>query len=101
MIANYGYMDGSGQYFIKIDSDKCDGCGDCVTACPAGVLEVGEDENDPFRGSLWSESLRINERRSNTHAGPVSLLPTDLLSPVWQPASPERSNTPGKRGLQS
>ncbi len=49
MIANYGYKDGSGDYFIAIDTDKCDGCGECVTACPAGVLEAGEDENDPFR----------------------------------------------------
>ena len=42
-------MDGSGQYFIKIDTEKCNGCKDCVAACPAGVLAVGEDENDPFR----------------------------------------------------
>ncbi|MEW6456235.1 MAG: 4Fe-4S binding protein [Acidobacteriota bacterium] len=49
MIANYGYKDGSGEYFISIDNDKCDGCGDCVKFCPYNVLEVGEDENDPFR----------------------------------------------------
>jgi NAD-dependent dihydropyrimidine dehydrogenase PreA subunit len=49
MLANYGYKDGSGDYFITIDTDKCDGCGQCVPACPFGVLEVGEDENDPFR----------------------------------------------------
>ncbi len=48
MIANYGYKDGSGEFFIAIDSDKCDGCGDCVPACPANALEVGENENDPF-----------------------------------------------------
>ena len=49
MIANYGYKDGSGEYFIAIDTDKCDGCGKCVPACPYGVLVTGEDENDPFR----------------------------------------------------
>ena len=49
MIANYGYKDGSGDYFISIDTDKCNGCGDCVKACPYGVLVTGEDENDPFR----------------------------------------------------
>jgi NAD-dependent dihydropyrimidine dehydrogenase PreA subunit len=48
MLANYGYKDGSGEFFITIDTDKCNGCGDCVSACPAGVLEVGEDENDPL-----------------------------------------------------
>jgi ferredoxin len=49
MRANYGYKDGSGEYFITIDTDKCNGCGDCVPACPYGVLGVGEDPNDPFR----------------------------------------------------
>ena len=49
MLANYGYKDGSGEYFITIDTDKCDGCGDCVSACPYGVFAVGEDPNDPFR----------------------------------------------------
>jgi Fe-S-cluster-containing hydrogenase component 2 len=49
MRAHYGYKDGSGEYFIVVDTDKCDGCGRCVSACPCGVFEVGEDENDPFR----------------------------------------------------
>jgi len=49
MKANYGYKDGSGDFFIMIDTDKCDGCNDCVTACPAGVLECGEDQIDPLR----------------------------------------------------
>ncbi len=49
MLANYGYSDGSGAFFITIDTDKCDGCGDCVTACPATVLQVvDEDPNDPM-----------------------------------------------------
>ena len=48
MIANYGYKDGSGDWFIAVDTDKCNGCGACVKACPGGVLEVGEDPYDPF-----------------------------------------------------
>ena len=31
MIANYGYKDGSGDWFISIDTDRCNGCGKC---CP-------------------------------------------------------------------
>ena len=46
MLANYGYKDGSGDFFIVIDTDKCTGCGDCVPACPAGVLVLIEDEFD-------------------------------------------------------
>jgi len=50
MLANYGYRDGSGDYFITIDTEKCNGCGDCAGACPAGVLIwVDEDPNDPLR----------------------------------------------------
>lgn len=49
MIANYGYKDGAGDFFIAIDTDKCDGCGDCVPACPNNVFAVCEDPNDPLR----------------------------------------------------
>jgi Fe-S-cluster-containing hydrogenase component 2 len=48
MLANYGYKDGSGDYFITIDTDKCTGCGKCVEVCPFDVMAVGEDENDPL-----------------------------------------------------
>ena len=48
MIANYGYKDGSGDFFIAIDTLRCDGCGDCVPACPSGVFMVEEDPHDPL-----------------------------------------------------
>jgi ferredoxin len=38
-IANYGYTDGSGDWYISIDTGKCNGCGRCVEACSEGVLE--------------------------------------------------------------
>ena len=40
MISHYGYADGSGEYYIVISSDKCDGCGICVKKCPQGALEM-------------------------------------------------------------
>lgn len=49
MLANYGYKDGSGEYFITIDTDKCNACGECVKVCPSKVLEMREDQSDPFR----------------------------------------------------
>lgn len=41
----YGYNDGSGIYFISVDTGKCDGCGACVDACPAHLLEVAKNES--------------------------------------------------------
>ena len=49
MLAYYGFKDGSGDWFLSVDTDKCDGCGQCVEACPAHILEVANDEYDPFR----------------------------------------------------
>ncbi len=50
MIANFGYEDGSGKYYIILDTDKCDGCGKCVEACPYNVLEVVDNPFDPVEG---------------------------------------------------
>lgn len=48
MLAFFGFNDGSGEWFVIADTEKCDGCGKCVEVCPANILAVGEDEYDPF-----------------------------------------------------
>jgi Fe-S-cluster-containing hydrogenase component 2 len=40
VITHYGYSDGSGDYYITIDTDKCTACGKCVKACPQSVLQL-------------------------------------------------------------
>jgi Fe-S-cluster-containing hydrogenase component 2 len=40
VITHYGYIDGSGEFYIVVDSDKCSGCGKCVTACPQKALQL-------------------------------------------------------------
>ena len=40
IITYYGYADGSGEYYIVVDSDRCNGCGKCVEACPEKAIEL-------------------------------------------------------------
>jgi Fe-S-cluster-containing hydrogenase component 2 len=46
--AHYGYKDGSGDFFIVIDTDRCAKCagGECVAACPQNLLERITDDYD-------------------------------------------------------
>lgn len=48
MLANYGYEDGSGHYYIKIDTDKCAECSDksCITACPEKLFATELNDFD-------------------------------------------------------
>lgn len=48
MKANYGYLDGSGEYFITIDTALCVDCTHraCVDACPKGMFEIIVDDYD-------------------------------------------------------
>jgi Fe-S-cluster-containing hydrogenase component 2 len=44
MLAHYGYEDGSGGYYITVDTVRCTGCRDCVAVCPARVLAMIEED---------------------------------------------------------
>jgi len=54
---NYGYSDGSGEYFITIDTGRCDGCGECVLVCPGGVFSIARNDNDEPK-AVVREALR-------------------------------------------
>ncbi len=62
MIINYGYQDDSGMYFITVDTEKCNGCGNCVQACKYGVLEMISDELDPLEDRIVAS---VVERQRN------------------------------------
>lgn len=77
MQAHYGYEDGSGPYYITIDTDKCNGCEECVKVCPAQVLEM--DEEDPLEERRVATVAHAHRRRlkescalckPNGHAAP-------------------------------
>jgi len=57
MKVNYGYSDGTGEYFITVDTVKCDGCGECVKACPAGLFIISNDESGKPK-AVVKEQLR-------------------------------------------
>jgi ferredoxin len=48
VIANYGYEDASGLYYITIDGSRCAQCSarGCLTACPQKVYAVETDDYD-------------------------------------------------------
>lgn len=77
MLAHYGYSDGSGNYFITIDTDKCNACAKCVRACPAQVfLVVAEDPNDPMNDEPLAIVAQEKKNKLKYECGPCKP-PTD------------------------
>ena len=57
MRANYGYMDGSGTYYVTIDTERCQGCEHqgCLGGCPKGIFEMVTDDWDDRVASVRQE----------------------------------------------
>lgn len=55
VIANYGYQDGYGEFYITIDTDKCNGCDKCVEACPKDLFIMILDDYDEFKPMVKEE----------------------------------------------
>lgn len=70
MLANFGYKDGSGEFFITVDTDKCNGCGDCVDACKAHVLELADNEFDPLAIGRIAVVKHANRKAIKYDCGP-------------------------------
>jgi ferredoxin len=49
MIVHYGYRDAMGDFRITVDTDKCNGCGDCLEICPEDLFELEEDDYDEIK----------------------------------------------------
>jgi Fe-S-cluster-containing hydrogenase component 2 len=85
MLANYGYSDASGDYFITIDTDKCNGCGDCVSACPAGVFQVIDgDPNDPMNEDPIVTVIPDKKKKIKYECGPCKPSTNRPSSPCIQ-----------------
>ncbi len=70
MHANFGYNDGSGEFYITLDTDKCNGCGDCVPACTAHILELADNEYDPLTSGQIVVVRHANRKTMKYDCGP-------------------------------
>ncbi|MHC4218694.1 MAG: ferredoxin [Planctomycetota bacterium] len=93
MRANYGYKDGSGEYFITVETDACVDCAEhpCVGACPQQVLEIIEDDYDD-RVAAVTEGMRHKLKYGCASCKPVTdrpplpcvtACPADALEHSW------------------
>jgi len=55
MLANYGYTDASGSYYITIDTDLCNGCGECISGCPQHIFQIALDDYDEEKAKVKEE----------------------------------------------
>jgi len=79
-LAHYSYRDRSGNYFITIDTDERNCCGDCVSACPEEIFEVvEEDPNDPMNDEPLDIVRQQKKKRLECECGPCKL-PNDRLA---------------------
>lgn len=95
MIAHFGYKDGSGEYFITIDTELCNGCGECVPVCPAGVLEIRDNDFDPLAEDTMAAVTEEHRKKikyscapckpSEGHADPpcVAVCGSKAISHSW------------------
>jgi len=91
MKIHYGYSDATGEYFITIDTELCDGCGECVPACPSAVFEVAADDTGQPK-VMVKEGVRKRlalvcpgfQSCSSTHqVNCHSACPKDAISHSW------------------
>ena len=94
MIANYGYKDGSGEYFISIDTDKCNGCEKCLEACPQNVFETGSDDADPFREELVAKVGEANRKKLRYTCAPCKQYLTTLSGVKTEESDKEIAKLP-------
>ncbi|MDR1490610.1 MAG: hypothetical protein LBS65_09065 [Desulfovibrio sp.] len=58
MIAHYGFEDGTGVFYITIDTGRCARCTQkgCKTGCPEGLFELEPDDEDMLVASIKAQA---------------------------------------------
>lgn len=93
MKANYGYTDGSGDYYIAIETEGCLKCieHNCVDACPQEVFDIIEDDYDDMVAAVVEQHRRslayvCAECKPVTDPPPlpcVEACPKDAITHSW------------------
>ena len=94
MIIYYGYIDGSGEYFVSVDSEKCNGCCQCVEKCPQKALELVtefidlEDKtiaaiSEQHRKKIKYTCTQCKPEENNTPC--IRACPTGAIKAIWKP----------------
>jgi NAD-dependent dihydropyrimidine dehydrogenase PreA subunit len=89
MKIHYGYTDGTGEYTITIDTGRCNGCGDCVQACPSGIFIVDKDDSGQLNAMVTEEARKKLEflcpglHSCNQEKNCHDVCPGDAISHSW------------------
>ena len=80
---------------VVIQSDACNGCRDCISACPFGVIEM-----NPASGTAQKCTLCYDRMQSRHGAGLLEGLPY-RFDPVWHDQRAEEKSTKASRATAS
>jgi ferredoxin len=93
MIIQYGYTDATGEYYISINTDNCNGCEDCVNACPGNLLEMTIDDYDNTVVKIRDEVVKTigflcpgnqtGQREDSCHVACKAACPFDVFQHSW------------------
>jgi Fe-S-cluster-containing hydrogenase component 2 len=94
MIAHYGYEDGSGVYYISINTDSCEQCigKDCIAACSENLFVEEEDDWGNEVVAIRSDALNLlflccaECKRANEKDGRLSCqkaCPNSAIKHTW------------------
>jgi len=75
----------------SIDAGRCDGCGECVTACPAGIFEVVAEDGRPPKARVKEAARKklallcpgFFTCRRNLELNCQGVCPQDAISHTW------------------
>ncbi len=68
---------------VRVDEERCKGCGLCVSVCPRGILELGASVN-----AGGYHPVRVTDQERCTSCTLCALMCPDLALEVFRPAAP-------------